>query len=85
MEGEVLYSVKWYKDELEFFRYVPKNYPQMIAFRRPGVYVDLTRSSSTAVALEKLTRESEGIYSCEVSGESPSFNTTKSHKKISIH
>lgn len=42
MEGEVLYSVKWYKDELEFFRYVPKNYPQMISFKRPGVYVDVS-------------------------------------------
>lgn len=42
MEGEALYSVKWYKDGREFFRFVPKNNPQMSFFIRPGVHVDVS-------------------------------------------
>ena len=29
MEGDMLYSVKWYKDEREFYRYVPNDAPKL--------------------------------------------------------
>lgn len=39
--GNVLYSVKWYKDEHEFFRYVPDSNPRILMFTQPGVNVEV--------------------------------------------
>ncbi|GLH14196.1 Uncharacterized protein GBIM_18588 [Gryllus bimaculatus] len=43
MEGEALYSVKWYKDGNEFYRYVPRDDPPAQLFPLPGVTVDSCR------------------------------------------
>uniref|UniRef100_A0A182QG80 Ig-like domain-containing protein n=1 Tax=Anopheles farauti TaxID=69004 RepID=A0A182QG80_9DIPT len=40
MEGEALYSVKWYKDGREFYRYVPRDEPPGSVFPQPGITVD---------------------------------------------
>ncbi|GIX93542.1 uncharacterized protein CDAR_295231 [Caerostris darwini] len=41
LAGEKLYSVKWYKDEQEFYRFFPSLTPQYMAFRAPGIHVDI--------------------------------------------
>uniref|UniRef100_A0A1A9WUN5 Ig-like domain-containing protein n=1 Tax=Glossina brevipalpis TaxID=37001 RepID=A0A1A9WUN5_9MUSC len=41
LDGESLYSVKWYKDGHEFYRYVPRNKPPGQAFPLPGINVDV--------------------------------------------
>jgi hypothetical protein len=46
MEHEALYSVKWYKDGNEFFRYVPRDMPPVQIFALPGVTVDVSFSDS---------------------------------------
>ncbi|KAL2735069.1 hypothetical protein V1477_013325, partial [Vespula maculifrons] len=38
--GAGLYSVKWYKDEHEFFRYVPDNDPKIQTFPQLGIHLD---------------------------------------------
>lgn len=42
MDGQDLYSVKWYKDGHEFYRYVPGNMPPALVFPLPGVRVDVS-------------------------------------------
>lgn len=42
LDGESLYSVKWYKDGHEFYRYVPRNKPPGQAFPLPGINVDVS-------------------------------------------
>lgn len=37
LDGETLYSVKWYKDGNEFYRYVPQDMPPVLVFPLPGV------------------------------------------------
>lgn len=37
LDGEMLYSVKWYKDGNEFYRYVPQDKPPVLVFPLPGV------------------------------------------------
>lgn len=37
LDGETLYSVKWYKDGNEFYRYVPQDKPPVLVFPLPGV------------------------------------------------
>ncbi|GIY04330.1 uncharacterized protein CDAR_505571 [Caerostris darwini] len=43
--NETLYSVKWYKNMGEFFRYVPASDPPFKTFRQVGIDVDRTRLS----------------------------------------
>lgn len=42
LDGESLYSVKWYKDGFEFYRYVPRDKPPAQIFPLPGVDVDVS-------------------------------------------
>ena len=42
LEGEALYSVKWYKDGNEFYRYVPRDQPPVQLFTLPGITVDVS-------------------------------------------
>lgn len=39
---DTLYSVKWYKDHEEFYRYVPKANPIQHAYRLEGIQVDVS-------------------------------------------
>lgn len=42
LEGESLYMVKWYKGRREFYRYVPKELPNIRVFPVPAVNVDVS-------------------------------------------
>jgi hypothetical protein len=41
-EPESLYSVKWYKDNEEFYRYVPKANPPQNSYKVDGIRVDVS-------------------------------------------
>lgn len=41
LEGEPLYTVKWYKGLNEFYRYIPKELPSTQTFPLPGIDVDV--------------------------------------------
>ena len=43
MEGDMLYSVKWYKDDLEFYRWVPNDTPRLQTFNQKGVKVSVRK------------------------------------------
>ncbi|XP_054000172.1 uncharacterized protein LOC128887828 isoform X1 [Hylaeus anthracinus] len=71
-----LYSVKWYKDDHEFFRYVPEYNPRIQTFPQPGVNIDKKWKNEKSIRLRDLGVTSSGQYKCEVSTEAPSFATT---------
>ncbi|XP_058057178.1 uncharacterized protein LOC131208441 [Anopheles bellator] len=84
MEGEALYSVKWYKDGREFYRYVPRDDPPGTVFPQPGIAVDIANSTSEQVILDPLDLSSSGKYRCEVSAEAPSFQTVSDHGEMMV-
>ncbi|XP_073826503.1 beaten path IIIb [Musca autumnalis] len=84
LDGESLYSVKWYKDGFEFYRYVPRDMPPGQVFPLPGVDVDLQNSTDDVVVLRRVTLQSTGRYRCEVSGEAPSFQTVSGHEDMIV-
>lgn len=42
LENDNLYSIKWYKNNTEFYRYVPKDWPPGQYLPIPGVRVDVS-------------------------------------------
>lgn len=85
LEGEQLYSIKWYKDNNEFFRFVPNNSPPKQVFELPGINVNQNSSNERTVRLENLQLESSGVYQCEVSLEAPSFQTVAEEHEMSVY
>lgn len=79
MDGEELYSVKWYKDGHEFYRYIQRNMPPALVFELPGITVDIHNSTDNIVVLKSVNLSSTGRYRCEVSAEAPSFETVSDH------
>ncbi|XP_072950034.1 uncharacterized protein [Epargyreus clarus] len=85
LEGGKLYSVKWYRDNEEFYRYMPRLTPPQHAHRLDGVRVDLEKSSARRVHLREVTLKSRGLYRCEVSEEAPSFHSAQSETFMEIY
>ena len=100
MEGDKLYSVKWYRNGKEFYRHIPSDNPSTAVFRQPGLYVDVSnlkesyqeyiliiqeyKSTETRIVLRKVDIITAGYYQCEVSGEAPLFQTAKSMNNLKI-
>ncbi|CAG9764216.1 unnamed protein product [Ceutorhynchus assimilis] len=75
LEGEPLYTVKWYKGTREFYRFIPKELPNTKVFALPGIDVDLSKSTPNEVVLRNVQSEVTGRYKCEVSSDAPNFDT----------
>ncbi|KAF8792937.1 Cell adhesion molecule 3 like protein [Argiope bruennichi] len=82
---EKLYSVKWYKDHVEFFRFFPSLSPQYMAFPAPGLDIDLSKSSPNTVYLRNLTLQSEGQYTCQISADEPYFGCVQVHRDVVVY
>ncbi|XP_054711940.1 uncharacterized protein LOC129221482 [Uloborus diversus] len=83
-EQDDLYSVKWYKDDVEFFRFLPNDRPANQFFEIGDVEVDMSRSSNGTVYLQNTNLNAEGTYRCEVSADAPSFRSISSEKFMSV-
>ena len=42
LQGDSLYSVKWYRNGQEFYRHIPTDKPSTVVFRMPGLIVDVS-------------------------------------------
>ncbi|XP_065168756.1 uncharacterized protein [Atheta coriaria] len=75
LEEAPLYSVKWYRNSDEFYRYVPKEAPPTRVFPLPGLHVDVSVSNARKVTLLSVGRPLSGLFQCEVSADAPLFHT----------
>ncbi|OQR69840.1 hypothetical protein BIW11_12018 [Tropilaelaps mercedesae] len=85
LENDKLYSVKWYKGNREFFRYIPSETPPSQTYYLPGVHVDAEQSNMNTLVLSKTEISSEDVYKCEVSADAPSFQTIRAEKELKIY
>ncbi|KAL0881798.1 hypothetical protein ABMA27_001579 [Loxostege sticticalis] len=85
LEGGKLYSVKWYRDHEEFYRFMPKLRPPQRAHSLDGVTVDLDKSTARRVHLKDLSLKSRGLYRCEVSKEAPSFHSAQAEAFMEVY
>ncbi|KAK6638281.1 hypothetical protein RUM44_008710 [Polyplax serrata] len=84
LDGEVLYAVKWYKDNEEFYRFVPKSNPPQHSYKVDGIKVDHQLSDSKQVVLRGVNLKSSGLYRCEVSAEAPSFSSAQDEGRMDV-
>ncbi|XP_044737116.1 uncharacterized protein LOC123299040 isoform X2 [Chrysoperla carnea] len=80
-----LYSIKWYHDEQEFFRFVPKEDPPGQAFIvDPAIIVDIEKSNAHEVHIPTSQRSLSGTYKCEVTADAPLFHTDIKSANINV-
>ncbi|XP_045110322.1 cell adhesion molecule 2-like isoform X1 [Portunus trituberculatus] len=84
LQGERLYSVKWYKGGREFFRHVPNEQPKKQVYEVTGVNVDMEESTGQVVKLREVELATSGRYKCEVLAEAPAFNTLVEHAILTV-
>ncbi|RZF40939.1 hypothetical protein LSTR_LSTR014041 [Laodelphax striatellus] len=85
LENEKLNSLKWYKDEVEFYRYIPRENSEKQVFPQIGITVDEKHSDLNKVILRNLTFKSNGKYDCEVSSDRPSFQTDTMSGNLTVY
>ena len=89
LKGENMYSLKWYRDNVEFYRYIPSGEqisykqslmltlsesPSTTVFVMPGLEV-LDYSTPTHIILNSVVSDTSGVFKCEVSAGPPRFST----------
>uniref|UniRef100_A0A336K1Z5 CSON003664 protein n=1 Tax=Culicoides sonorensis TaxID=179676 RepID=A0A336K1Z5_CULSO len=84
MESNPLYSVKWYRGTLEFYRYSPFENPPAKIFPYTGIKVDLSVSNATHVILRNIGFSMSGNFSCEVTADAPSFYTATATSTLTV-
>lgn len=84
MEGDDLYSIKWYKGQDEFFRYTPGENPPAKVFHIPSIDVMMERSDRGKVTLRRVDHSAAGRYACEVSADKPSFTTSMVEGRLNV-
>uniref|UniRef100_A0A8D8GNX4 (northern house mosquito) hypothetical protein n=2 Tax=Culex pipiens TaxID=7175 RepID=A0A8D8GNX4_CULPI len=82
--GEKIYSVKWYKDNEEFYRYVPSAVQPIKSYKIDGIRVDPNHSDGSKVQLRGLTLKSSGVYRCEISAEAPNFDSVQGEGRMDV-
>lgn len=85
LQSEELYSIKWFKDHIEFYRYTPNVIPSNKFFQLKGVYVNLSKSHEGHVYLYKTDQFSAGSYSCKVYAGAPSFEVVQKLNELFIY
>ncbi|UYV77249.1 hypothetical protein LAZ67_15000229 [Cordylochernes scorpioides] len=88
LEGETLYSVKWYKNNVEILRYIPSDAPAsppLQVFDLVGVHINIQKSNESYIHLNKTDMNTGGVYGCEVSTDAPQFKTVRAEKEIRIY
>lgn len=75
LEGASLYTIQWFLEENEFYRYVPERIPPYTTFDVDGIRVNINKSNTHDVTLVDVSRKLTGIFKCEVSAASPSYHT----------
>ncbi|XP_063588103.1 uncharacterized protein LOC134765391 isoform X2 [Penaeus indicus] len=71
--SDALYTIKWYFNDEEFFRYTPSEDPMIAAFDNSNIQVIMEESEENKVVLREVDLTASGQYKCEVGRDWPEF------------
>ncbi|KAK0099056.1 hypothetical protein PV326_008370 [Microctonus aethiopoides] len=92
LAGKGLFSVNWFKEDDEFFRYmanpIPGKPPIVDAYNVNGIRVNLDESNDKLVVLQQHEGDKwanlGGSYACQVTAEGPKFDVNFDVANISV-
>ncbi|OQR66994.1 hypothetical protein BIW11_13796 [Tropilaelaps mercedesae] len=82
--NEVVYSVKWFKDEQLFLTVTPADQPPLKVIELPGIHVDRKSTAYNKLVLTRAELETSGTYRCLVNLDGPSFASARSTKVLKV-
>ncbi|XP_042213973.1 cell adhesion molecule 3-like [Homarus americanus] len=78
-----LYSLKWYFNDREFFRFTPEQ-PRATVLPIPFVQVNENKSTGAKIVLNDVQFGSSGKYKCEITAEWPQFYTADKSNTMTV-
>ncbi|XP_071532574.1 uncharacterized protein [Panulirus ornatus] len=78
-----LYSIKWWRDNDQFYQYIPKKKDPKMKFNVTGIKVDPQNSTEFKVSLKDLTLTSSGMFTCEVISDD-NFETFRESANMTV-
>ncbi|XP_066942919.1 uncharacterized protein [Macrobrachium rosenbergii] len=78
-----VYSVRWWRDNDQFYQFIPKNLEPKLRFDVKGINVDKPSSSEFKVTLRDLTLTSSGAFTCEVISDE-NFETFRKSANMTV-
>ncbi len=81
---DAIYSMKWYKNRDEIYRYVPTDNPEFKEFAVPGVSVDSEATRPNQLVIKIGGPLASGVYGCEITVETPSFMTKSETHNLTV-
>ncbi|XP_031825714.1 uncharacterized protein LOC116423997 isoform X2 [Nomia melanderi] len=84
LEGSLLYTIQWFLEEIEFYRYAFGLNPPYLAFDKTGIHVNVSESNMNDVTLVDVSRNLTGTYKCEVSAGSPNYHTGIKRSRMEV-
>ncbi|XP_069983448.1 uncharacterized protein [Penaeus vannamei] len=79
-----MYSIKWYQDAHEFYRYTATSADPVQIFDPPTLDVDRSGSWEGRVRIANVTLAAGGSFHCEVSADAPTFHTASDFAEIKV-
>ncbi|XP_071455012.1 uncharacterized protein, partial [Hetaerina americana] len=81
----LLHKVEWLKDgDHKLFQFVRGRNPPYRNFTTPGATLDWSRTNEHGIHLTGLSLEASGIYSCEVSMETPIYTKPSNDERLVV-
>lgn len=84
LEGSSLYTIQWFLEDHEFYKYLPERVPPYSTFEVDGIHVNVSKSNTHDVTLVDVSRKLTGRYKCEVSAGSPSYHTLIQRARMEV-
>ncbi|KAG7310132.1 hypothetical protein JYU34_004674 [Plutella xylostella] len=84
LDNAGIYSVKWYREHQEFYRYSPFESPTTRSIPVSGIKIDRLRSNESQVVLVAVTPALSGNYSCEVIQNSLNYPHSTASAKLDV-
>lgn len=82
---DAIYSIKWYKEDRELYRYIPTDFPESRIFQgTPGVIVMKNTTVPNRLVVKMDGAFGSGVYKCEITIETPVFLTLDISKNITV-